>query len=157
MSDPRITIEANRRRFGTFSWQGQSPQYDQLGPAGGIVYRRFKEGPAYVDTLLHYDEAGNLDGILNTYPTGGVGPTGVVLERPGDVNIFTRPDVESHRVATARVAGALMAEAERRWKVKGETPTRWVDGDTTVDPGSVGGSLGGIDGNRRISSYEPPE
>ena len=74
---PEVTIERNRARFGTFSWQGQAPQYDQLGPPGEIVYRRYfdgrpliGEGKATIDTLLHYDERGHLDGILNTYPYG---------------------------------------------------------------------------------------
>lgn len=114
---PRLTVENNRMRYGMFSWQGQAMQYDQLGPPNEIVYRRYHEGQAtFVDCLLHYDKAGKLDGILNTYPFGAQSPDGMVTEHPGSVNAFIRPDVADQD----GLYKLMLTDARRRWPDIGE-------------------------------------
>lgn len=109
---PRATIESNRMRFGMFSWEGQAPQYDQLGEPGSVVYRRYTEGQAtWVDVLLHYDHQGRLDGIFNTYPFGAASHGGEVLEKAGSSNAFIRPDVADPDA----LYQSLLAEGRRRW------------------------------------------
>lgn len=150
-NDPEAIIRHNRMKFGTFSWQGQAPQYDQLGSPGEIVYRRFTDdwvgstvGPGTViDTLLHYDEQGYLEGILNYYPHGAVERDGRVLDAPGGVNITLRPD------AGPSVSRTLLAEARRRWNVVGETPLMFCAGANPASSTTVGRLL--EDGNRRIA------
>lgn len=151
---PNYTIASNRWRFGTFSWQGQAPQYDQLGQPGEIVYRRYVEDIANssvmmgtpVDTLLYYDEHGHLAAILNHYPAGAIEKDGNQLEAPGNVNTIIRPDAPETREV-------LIAEARRRWPtcndeiVIGMGPNA-LRGTVTI-PVSLGGGI--QDGNRRIS------
>jgi hypothetical protein len=102
---PDIVIEHNWSRYGVFSWQGQAPQYDQLGPPGEIVYRRYFDGKALdsnakatIDTPLHYYDDGHLDGIVNTFPFG---------KRGGKVNRAAEPSASpphtgGRSVGTAR-------------------------------------------------------
>lgn len=166
MSDPyntpSWTLAINRHRFGTFSWSGQAPQYDQLGPPGEIVYWRYfdgkpltGEGKATIDTLLHYDDQGYLDGILNTFPYGARNNDGSKLDDPGAVAITIRPDVDT---PTGGVRGLLVTEALRRW------PTITVESEAVLDPGVIRLVSDGtvtvpepgihsvpLDGNRRIS------
>lgn len=151
MSEPEYTITRNRWRFGTFSWQGQAPQYDQLGEPGEIVYRRYSAGGSvtstlgsltWIDTLLYYDEQGYLAGILNYYPFGAVEHDGVELEKPGNVNMFVRPDVDDDKM----VSRAMFTESQRRWNVRAETPIRATVGTDTFT--TTGGAF--LDGNQRI-------
>lgn len=116
---PRHTIEANRRRFGTFSWQGQAPQYDQLGPKGEIVYRQFFDNGVPINTLLAYDpQWGQLIGFLNHYPYEVVDGAGQNLQRAQSVNMFLHPDLSNQdRKALFKV---LMDDAKRRWPERGE-------------------------------------
>lgn len=137
--DPRITIDLNRLRFGTYSWQGQAPQYDQLGPPNEIVYRIFEKG--YVNALLSYDENGQLVGILNHYPHDVVSG-GTVLEKAGNVNTFVRPD------ATPAVHQRLLRECMRRWHVTEDTEVEFCVG-ASGQRWSVRDLL--EDGNRRIT------
>jgi hypothetical protein len=122
--NPDYTIERLRDRFGTFSWQGQALQYDQLGPSGEIVYRRYVEDNprstveqgTLIDTLLFYDEQGVLAGILNHYPYGAIEKNGNELEKPHSANTFARPGTDEDAINAA-----LVAEAKRRWPtVRGE-------------------------------------
>lgn len=138
-SDPDLIIEAQRQRFGTYSWQGQTLQYDQIGEPDSIVYRRFTEalaadrsGPAIIDTLLYYDEEGKLAGILNTYPLGAVGDR--YIEEPGNINTFIRPGMPE------AVHDRLIADANKRWT-----------GLAEVDLAEGARAFGGEDGNRRFS------
>jgi hypothetical protein len=150
-TDPDIIIQSNRDRFGTFSWQGQALQYDQLGEPDSIVYRRYMEakafaekggGPATIDTLLYYDEFGVLAGILNTYPYGAVGSRWI--EEPGNVNTFTRPGANRGIGVPGAVHDRLMADARRRWpNIAEEKPDDMIEGRT--------GWRISEDGNRRFS------
>lgn len=152
MSDPDYLIQSLRGRFGTFSWQGQALQYDQLGAPDEIVYRRFTDDfvnstvgrDTVTDTLLYYDEQGHLAGILNHYPYGAVEHDGTVLEKPHNVNLFIRPDVDG---SGNMVAKRLFDESQRRWNVNAETPMRIAVGTDTVH--TMAGAF--IDGNRRIA------
>lgn len=145
---PEVTLKRNRANFGTYSWQGQAPQYDQLGEPGEIRYQRFFDGwaltapgKATIDTLLHYDEDGNLDGILNTYPYGARENDGRKLDDPGEVCLTIRPD---HDMDVIR---PLMDEAQRRWGVTigFSSGVRLAIGDSTAH--TTVGAL--TDGNRR--------
>ena len=140
--DPRLLIASNRMKFGVFSWQGQCPQYDQLGDPGEIVYRRYFDNAIPIDTLLYYDKQGFLAGILNTYPVGAIVSGGKMLEKPGNVNMFVRPDVDDDLAVTR----ALLAESKRRWNLGSETPLRLAIGTDTAY--TTAGAV--IDGNRRM-------
>jgi hypothetical protein len=166
---PEVIIEHNRARFGVFSWQGQAPQYDQLGPPGEIVYRRYFDGrpldgkgKAIIDTLLHYDDRGYLDGILNTYPFGAANADGSKLDDPGDVTLTLRPDVDT---PGGGVRALLVADALRRWpditvEVEVEVEldrtilaTGPLDGTVIVPEPGIHGVP--VDGNRRIMGRLP--
>jgi hypothetical protein len=119
-NQPELTLQRNRLRYGTFSWMGQAPQYDQLGEPNELRYQRFYDGTplvgnaekAVIDTLLHYDEWGNLDGILNTFPLGARNADGSKLDDPGNSAIMIRPDQDT---PDGGVRELLENEALRRW------------------------------------------
>lgn len=158
MSDynlPRTTIEHNRRKYGVFSWQGQAPQYDQLGPKGEIVYRQFVEYGNVINTLLAYDpEYGYLSGILNHYPYEVVDTQhrgdqlkGDVLQTAGSVNIFAHPGVSNSRT----LRDQLLAEAKRHWPNLKEPDDDPLWGKNTVEELKWAmNKQAFIDGNRRM-------
>jgi hypothetical protein len=155
MTNPDYVIARLRQRHGTYSWQGQALQYDQFGPPGEIVYRRFFGDQGLpVDTLLAYDDEGDLAGVFNFYPQGGpMDIDGTVLEQPGNANSFIRPDLEERE--PGKLYEQLRAEAHRRgWPVAEDNKTQFVTADGTpageYRPGQPSPN-GGIDGNRRIS------
>jgi len=126
---PRYTLNDKRTRYGMYTWEGQSLQYDQLGPPTEIIYRRFIEGMGNlvtIETLLYYDERGRLAGIANYYPETVVDVDGNVVEKPGNLNLFIRPDQEVAAMA------ALTTETKRRWNVSEETPMQVTVGVHTA-------------------------
>jgi len=132
-----------REQHGTYSWEGQRWQYDQLGPPGEIVYHRFSIESTPIDTLLHYDERGTLDGILNTYPQGHF--DGIWTEQSGNVNTFERPGLGG------KVADQLMAEAARRWPGTRENIAEWkLRGNTPLLSRRLPAN-----GGHRITRMEP--
>ena len=150
VTDTPHFIRWNRFKYGTFSWMGQAPQYDQFGEPG-ITYRRFVDDWAtstvgdntIIDTLLYYDASGGLTGILNTYPYGAIERDGRVLDGPGNVSITLHPQAEP------RVKQELIAEAQRRWpKIDCNTEVQYCLGASGVTTTTVGAL---IDGNRRIA------
>lgn len=163
--DPEITIQNARRTHGMFSWEGQALQYDQRNDPNTIVYQRFNDGQTtWVDCLLHYNDKGLLDGILNTYPYGTWDTeTGLQTEIPGATNTFVRPG------APASVRQALVAEAKRRWPNSLDerqpefesAPTKQrPELSPTLDETIEGieraiSNRSGIDGNRRVYNLRP--
>lgn len=157
---PRTTIEMNRRRFGTFSWQGQAPQYDQLGPKGEIVYRQYFDGGYPINTLLYYDNThGQLIGFLNHYPyeVAQQGP-GDPLQTAQSANVFLHPDLTG--TEADRLFKKLVAEGKRRWPQMVEPDmnplnnTEFSIKKPVFDQGHNTGLQAGsplMDGNRRAS------
>jgi len=126
---PRYVLHDKRSRYGMYTWEGQALQYDQLGPPGEIIYRRFVEQmatPITIETLLCYDNTGRLTGIANYYPEPVFEHTGRQIEKPGNLNLFIRPDEGSKTVVAA-----LTAETQRRWNVSEETPMQLTVGMET--------------------------
>jgi hypothetical protein len=149
--DPKITIAMARARYGVFSWQGQAPQYDQMGPAGGVVHHRYYDGTwpdlRVADTLLFYGDRGHLTGILNYYPQDCYERDGTLLEKAGNVNLFVRPDIDHDHLAPV-----MIAEARTRWPdIQGETPVALTIGNHTTR-----GPLDTFDGQHRIAKLTRP-
>ena len=116
-----------------YTWESQALQYPQTGPQGISYFRGELNAELHVDCLLYRDEAGELVGILNRYPTAFP-----PHEREGDQNIWVRPDRRRQGIGTA-----LSREATIRWPsglFRGELPpdrgepkltetgARWLEG-----------------------------
>ena len=93
-----------------YSWDSQAVQYAEVGKEFGTPFSIVlfvPVGPDIIHCLLHYDETGKLDGILNHYPND-IPP----WEDAGNFNVWVRPD--SFR---AGIGKALVAEADRLWNL----------------------------------------
>ena len=124
-----------------YSWASQEAQYAKYGPAGINFEQHMVScttgeevfdilpilaGPdiTVIDCLLHRDEHGRLDGILNHYD--GKNP----LEDQHALNVWVRPDSRRQGIASL-----LVQEAKRRWpqvtlEQQRYTPdgVRWLQG-----------------------------
>lgn len=107
---------------GAFSWASQAEQYQKFGQPGLSyeahyvsmvtqdevfpVHDELDDDPTVtkIDCLLHRDEGGLLDGILNHYD--GKNP----LEQRDAINVWVRPDSQRRGIATD-----MVREAKRRW------------------------------------------
>lgn len=88
-----------------FSWESQANQYPAKGRPG-VSYFAGETPLGTVDCLLYRDIKGNVVGILNHYGFDSI------WEKPGNVNIWVRPDKQRRGIATL-----LVREAARRWDV----------------------------------------
>jgi len=114
---PPVTIGAEL----ALAWDSQVRQYPKLGPPG-LSFVAYPDEPAYgpngarttttIDCLLYRNRKGHLVGILNHYNDDIYECDGSLLERPGNVNLWVRPDRQRRGIGTK-----LVAEADRRWSI----------------------------------------
>lgn len=91
-----------------FTWESQARQYPELLPPGT---HRISEhvGQYPVECLVHYNELGELVGILNYYPQS-IPP----YEVEGNINIWIRKDFKRQGIATA----LLMELLQLGWYIR---------------------------------------
>lgn len=103
-------IGPNVRDERVLAWETQASQYPPTDEAGIRYFRGDIGGGRWVDCLLHYDESGELTGILNHFPRD-IPP----YEHRGGVNIWVRPDRRRQGIA-----GRLIVEGLERWDLRGD-------------------------------------
>lgn len=92
-----------------FTWDSQVVQYPHRGDPGVSYFAGELSDGRVVDCLLHRDDKGILQGILNYYREGvDWGPD----EKPGNVNLWVKPGRERRGIGTE-----LVQDAVRRWGV----------------------------------------
>ncbi len=116
-----LNLIANVSDERMYSWESQAAQYPPSGPPGFSYFRGNVSDELYVDCLLYRDQAGELVGILNHYPTD-IPPH----EREGDGNIWVRPDRRRQGIGSS-----LVTESFIRW---GSGPN---DGDPKLTESGV--------------------
>jgi GNAT superfamily N-acetyltransferase len=83
------------------TWDDQAARYPETGSPGTSAA---DVGPAGLDTLLHRDELGVLDGILSRW---SIAPA---FGRAGAIEVWVREDRQRQGIGTA-----LVQAAEARW------------------------------------------
>jgi GNAT superfamily N-acetyltransferase len=86
-----------------YSWESQLAQYSRTGPPGISYFSGRVTDEIFVDCLLYRDEAGEIVGILNHYPTD-LPPH----ERQGGRNIWVHPGRRRQGIGTALLLEALI-------------------------------------------------
>lgn len=114
-------------------WTEQTAQYPEKGPPGISYFKGDMGGGEYVDCLLHRDEDGYLNGVLNHYPFDFP-----PHEQKGNVNVMVPTDARNQGIGTA-----LIAEADRRWDIDWDQQTYTQSGLILVQKFYKKGSLYG--------------
>lgn len=128
-----------------YSWESQAVQYPPKGPPGISYFRGQLDQQLYVDCLLYRDEAGDLVGILNHFPTDFP-----PHERAGDQSVWVHPGRRRQGIGSA-----LITEAFFRW---GPVPGAG-DGELKLTASGVQ-MLQGMEDKRSIVEHvlpAPPE
>lgn len=138
--------EAKVEGEGQFDWASQARQYPKVGPPGlteqtvivaagvgttmaldpsdGRLKPARVRVKVEVDCLLYRNRKGALVGILNHYPEACYDMDGNLLERPGNVNVWVRPNRRGRGVGSLLLHAAL---------------DRWDDIDPAAQDYTAGG------------------
>lgn len=101
-------IAPSVRDEAVLTWESQATQYPSTDEPGIRYFRGEIGGGRWVDCLLHYEDTGELTGILNHYPQR-IPP----YEQEGAVNLWVRPDRRRQGIAFR-----LAVEALERWDLR---------------------------------------
>lgn len=93
-----------------YSWESQERQFPKKGKPG-LHYECHTYLGRKIDCLLYRNNKGHLIGILYHYGQGMIFE-GEQIEKPGNVNIWIRPNRQRRGIGTA-----LFREATKRWSI----------------------------------------